>query len=216
MFPLLSNPFPLWGYAVCRHGVAVLTEGCIGLPQACRQVFGHSMVGKWRKETKLSQFVNDRERRSYRAVNFWLNERNLLLKSTFHNEVLTSNAACMWWGLEAVRSTSLLVSVVWMCTVHMWTVRTKSHLNRGDLSCSITATLCAFWSSEHILKLISLRLGSNWLRVGLGECSGSHLWALALCPAHLQGSAWALLWCLNRGCAGPRPKQFFFGELLFP
>lgn len=157
--------------------------------------------------------VCDRKKRSPGAVNFWLNEGNLLLKSTFYKEVLTSNAACVWWGLEAVRSTSLLVSVVWM-----WrgTVRTKSHLNRGDLFCSINATLCAFWSSEHILKLISLWLDSNWLRVGLGESSGPHLWASALCPAHLQGSAWALLWCLNRGCAGPRPKQVFFGEPLFP
>lgn len=59
--PYVSSPFqPLSILGLCcvqARGVAVLTEGCIGFPQACRQVFGHSMVGKWREETKLSQFV---------------------------------------------------------------------------------------------------------------------------------------------------------------
>lgn len=61
---------------------------------------------------------------------------------------------------EMVESPGLCM---WEVPLRRGAISVQSHLTGERLARSITATLCAFWTSKQFLNLISLWPGSNWL-----------------------------------------------------
>lgn len=130
------EPEPVVGSRVFLH--FILPHLLLCCMQVCgvaawRETVIWALHGAMQRESRPnpSQFVKNRKGPSPTAVNFGLSWGNLLLKFTFHKELVTSITVYMegkWRNSEAVE-VQMCGNQVWMCTgtistKDIWTVET--------------------------------------------------------------------------------------------